>query len=206
MTNKNKEHCEVGCDSKNFPRGRSPHSSSSLSYLTCVVQPSCLIPLCVQVGPGRGQLVSRQCFSLDRGVCTLTSLKIPEDRFRTRVSDRLPWKDSGQTSQNKTVRKVQQHYGTHTTLSLFRMYNRKRGPYTKEEGNLILNRVKNQLTLEQAERTRKRVEELNNSARTEPQASTNTSTHPERDTQLPTHSSSSTEERRALLEDLQLPS
>jgi hypothetical protein len=86
------------------------------------------------------------------------------------------------------------------------MYNRKRGPYTKEEGNLILNRVKNQLTLEQAERTRKRVEELNNSARTEPQASTNTSTHPERDTQLPTHSSSSAEERRALLEDLQLPS
>jgi hypothetical protein len=86
------------------------------------------------------------------------------------------------------------------------MYNRKRGPYTKEEGNLILNRVKNQLTLEQAERTRKRVEELNNSAQTEPQASTNTSTHPERDTQLSTHSSSSAEERRALLEDLQLPS
>jgi hypothetical protein len=86
------------------------------------------------------------------------------------------------------------------------MYNRKRGPYTKEEGNLILNRVKNQLTLEQAERTRKRVEELNRLSQTEPKASTNTSAHPERDTQLPTHSSSSTEERRALLEDLQLPS
>ena len=70
MTNKNKEHCEVGCDSKNFPRGRSPHSSSSLSYLTCVVQPSCLIPLWIQVSPGRGQLVSRQCLSLDRGVCS----------------------------------------------------------------------------------------------------------------------------------------
>ena len=97
MTNKNKERCEVGCDSKNFPRGRSLHSSSSLSHLTRVAQPSCLVPSCVRVGPGRGQLVSQQCFSLARGVCTLTSLKIPEDRFRTRVSDRLPWKDLGQT-------------------------------------------------------------------------------------------------------------
>jgi hypothetical protein len=77
MTNKNKEHCEVGCDSKNFPRGRSPHSSSSLSNLTRVVQPSCLVPLFVQVGPGRGQLVSRQCFSLDRGVCSFDIFKDP---------------------------------------------------------------------------------------------------------------------------------
>ncbi len=86
------------------------------------------------------------------------------------------------------------------------MYNRKRAPYTKEEGNLILNRVKNQLTLEQAERTRKRVEDLNRLAQTEPKASTDTPAHPKRDTQLSTHSSSSTEERRALIEDLQLPS
>ncbi len=86
------------------------------------------------------------------------------------------------------------------------MYNRKRAPYTKEEGNLILNRVKNQLTLEQAERTRKRVEELNSSVQTKPKASTDTPAHPERDSRLSTHSSSSTEERRTLLEDLQLPS
>ncbi len=76
MTNKNKEHCEVGCDSKHFPRGRSLHSSSSLSHLTRVIQPSCLVPLSVQVGPGRGQLVSQQCFSLARGVCTLTRLYV----------------------------------------------------------------------------------------------------------------------------------
>jgi hypothetical protein len=83
------------------------------------------------------------------------------------------------------------------------MYNRKRAPYTKEEGNHILNRVKNQLTLEQAERTRKRVEELNRSAQPKPKANTDTTAHPERDTQLLTHSSSSTEERE---KDLQLPS
>jgi hypothetical protein len=136
----------------------------------------------------------------------LTSLKIPEDRFRTRVSDRLPWKDLGQTSQNKTKTKVQQHYRTHPILFLSRMYNRKRAPYTKEEGNLILNRVKNKLTLEQAERTRKRVEDLNRLAQTKPKASTDTPAHPERDTQLSTHSSSSTEEGRALTEDLQQPS
>ena len=83
------------------------------------------------------------------------------------------------------------------------MYNRKRTPYTKEEGTQILNRVKNQLTLEQAERTRKRVEELNRSVQLKPKASTDTTAHPERDTQLLTHSSSSTDERE---KDLQLPS
>ncbi len=61
------------------------------------------------------------------------------------------------------------------------MYNRKRAPYTKEEGNIILNRVKNQLTLEQSERTRKRVEELNRSVQTKPKASTDTPANPERD-------------------------
>ena len=86
------------------------------------------------------------------------------------------------------------------------MYNRKRAPYTKEEGNIILNRVKNQLTLEQAERTRKRVEELNRSVQTERKASTDTSATPERDLQLATHNSSLTEERRTLTKDLELPS
>ena len=83
------------------------------------------------------------------------------------------------------------------------MYNRKRAPYTKEEGRQILNRVKNQLILEQAERTRKRVKELNRSVQPKPQASTDATEHPERDTQLLTHSSSSTDERE---KDLQLPS
>jgi hypothetical protein len=78
------------------------------------------------------------------------------------------------------------------------MYNRKRAPYTKEEGNLILNRVKNQLTLEQAERTRKRVEELNSSGRAQPKASTNT--------QLASPTSSSAKEGKTLTEDLELPS
>ena len=153
--------------------------------------------------PCAGLLGAQQCLSLARGVCTLTSLKIPEDRFRTRVSDRLPWKDLGQTSQNKTTRKVQQHYRTHPILFPTWMYNRKRTPYTKEEGTQILNRVKNQLILEQAERTRKRVEELNRSVQPEPKASTDTTAHPERDTQLLAHSSSSTEERE---KDLQQPS
>ena len=202
MTNKNKEHCEVRCDSKNFPRGRSPHSSSSLSNLTCVVQPSCPIPLCVQVGPGRGQLVSQQCFSLARGVCTLSSLKIPEDRFRTRVSDRLPWKDLDHTSQNKQE-KCSSTTDTHRLFPTC-MYNRKRAPYTKEEGNLILNRIKNQLTLEQAERTRKRIEELNSLARAKPESSTDT--HTETNLHLSSSTSSSTQEEKTLTEDLELPS
>jgi hypothetical protein len=86
------------------------------------------------------------------------------------------------------------------------MHNRKRAPYTKEEGNLILNRAKNQLTLEQAERTRKRVEELNKSERAKPKASTDTPTHPERNSQFSVHNSSSTEGGKTLTKDLQLPS
>jgi hypothetical protein len=86
------------------------------------------------------------------------------------------------------------------------MHNRERAPYTKEEGYLILNRVKNQLTLEQAERTRKRVEELNGSERAKPKAITDTLTHPERKTQLTNPTSSSAEEGKALTEDLKLPS
>ena len=184
---------------------------SSLFLLSFISYPCYLFALpCSLVctrWPCEGLLGAQQCLSLARGVCTLTSLKIPEDRFRTRVSDRLPWKDLGQTSQNKTTRKVQQHYSTPTPiLSLSRMYNRKRAPYTKEEGNIILNRVKNQLTLEQAERTRKRVEELNRSVQTEHKASTNTPATPERDLQLATHNSSLTEERRTLTKDLELPS
>ncbi len=159
---------------------------SSLFLFSLTSHPCCLVVLsCSLVRTRwlwRGPLVPQQCLSLARGVCTLTSLKIPEDRFRTRVSDRLPWKDLGQTSQNKTKRKVQQHYRTHSILFPSRMYNRKRAPYTKEEGKQILNRVKNQLTLEQAERTMKRVEDLNRSTQTKPKASTNTPVHPERDT------------------------
>ena len=180
---------------------------SSLFLLSFIPYPCYLFALprslvCTR-WPCEGLLGAQQCLSLARGVCTLTSLKIPEDRFRTRVSDRLPWKDLGQTSQNKTTRKVQQHYRTHPILFPTWMYNRKRTPYTKEEGTQILNRVKNQLTLEQAERTRKRVEELNRSVQLEPKASTDTTAHPERDTQLLVHSSSSTEERE---KDLQQPS
>jgi hypothetical protein len=70
--------------------------------------------------------------------------------------------------------------------------------YTKEEGNLILNRVKNQLILEQAERTRKRVEELNSSGRAQPKASTNA--------QLSSPTFSSAKEGKTLTEDLELPS
>ena len=84
------------------------------------------------------------------------------------------------------------------------MYNRKRAPYTKEEGNLILNRVKNQLALEQAERTRKRVEELNSSARSKPESSTDT--HTETNLFLSSSISSSTQEEKTLTEDLELPS
>ena len=85
------------------------------------------------------------------------------------------------------------------------MYNRKRAPYTKEEGNLILNRVKNQLALEQAERTRKRVEELkNSSARSKPESSTDTYT--ETNLHLSSSTSSSTQEEKTLTEDLELPS
>ncbi len=145
---------------------------SLISHLYGLVVLPCSL-LCAQ-WPCRGPLGAQQCLSLAKGVCTLTSLKIPEDRIRTRVSNRLPWKDLGQTCQNKTTRKVQQHYRSHPTLFLSCMYNRKRAPYTKEEGNLILNRVKNQLTLDQAERTRKRVEELNRSVQTKPKASTDT--------------------------------
>ncbi len=86
------------------------------------------------------------------------------------------------------------------------MHNRKRAPYTNEEGNLILNRVKNQLTLEQAEGTRKRVEELNSSGRAKPKASTDTQTHPERNTHLSSPTSSSAQEGKTLTEDLELPS
>ncbi len=174
------------CDSTNFHlvEGVFTLPTSHLCCLT-VLSPS-LVPTS---WPWAGPAVVQQCLSLARGVCTLTSLKIPEDRFRTRVSDKLPWKDLGQTSQNKTLRKVEQHYSTHP------MYNRKRAPYTKEEGNLILNRLKNQLTLEQAEKTRK-VEELNRSGRAKPKANTDAPTHPERNTQFSSHSSLSTEEGR----------
>ena len=77
------------------------HSSSSLSisHLCC---PTVLLSTPVSTSwPWTGPAVAQQCLSLARGVCTLTSLKIPEDRFRTRVSDRLPWKDLGQTSKGK---------------------------------------------------------------------------------------------------------
>ncbi len=84
------------------------------------------------------------------------------------------------------------------------MHNRKRAPYTKEEGNLILNRVKNQLTLEQAERTRKRVEKLNSSVRAKPESSTDT--HTERNPHLSSSTSSSAQEEKILTEDLELPS
>jgi hypothetical protein len=84
------------------------------------------------------------------------------------------------------------------------MYNQKRAPYTKEEGNLILNRIKNQLTLEQAERTRKRIEELNSSARAKPESSTDT--HTETNLHLSSSTSSSTQEEKTLTEDLELPS
>jgi hypothetical protein len=86
------------------------------------------------------------------------------------------------------------------------MHNRKRAPYTKEEGNLILNRVKNQLTLEHAERSRKRVEELNTSVRAQPEASTDTQTHSERNPHLLSSTSSSAQEEKTLTEDLELPS
>jgi hypothetical protein len=86
------------------------------------------------------------------------------------------------------------------------MSNRKRAPYTKEEGNLILNRVKNQLTLEQAERTRKRVEELNGSVRAKPEASTDIHSHTERNPHLSSSTSSSAQEEKTLTEDLELPS
>ena len=86
------------------------------------------------------------------------------------------------------------------------MSNRKRAPYTKEEGTQILNRVKNQLTLEQAERTRKRVEELNRLAQTQHNTHTSTTVHPERNTQLSILTSSSTEERTNINEDFELPS
>ena len=118
MTNKNKEHCEVlNVTQRTFTMWKESHSSSSLSisHLCC---PIVLLSTPVPTSwPWTGPAVAQQCLSLARGVCTLTSLKIPEDRFRTRVSDRLPWKDLGQTSQNKTTRKVQQHYRTHPILS-----------------------------------------------------------------------------------------
>ena len=191
------------CDSTNFRLVEGVLTLPLLIHLSPVLSTHLVLFSCVHTVALWGPTGAQQCLSLARGVCTLTSLKIPEDRFRTRVSDRLPWKDLGQTSQNKTTRKVQQHYRTHPILFPTWMYNRKRTPYTKEEGTQILNRVKNQLTLEQAERTRKRVEELNRSVQLEPKASTDTTAHPERDTQLLVHSSSSTEERE---KDLQQPS
>ena len=198
-----KKHCEVWMWlNELLPRGRSPHSSSSFSQSTrvCLLILSC--PLECTRWPWRGPLVSPQCLSLARGVCTLTSLKIPEDRFRTRVSDRLPWKDLDHTSQNKQE-KCSSTTDTHRPFPTC-MYNRKRAPYTKEEGNLILNRVKNQLALEQAERTRKRVEELNSSARSKPESSTDT--HTETNLHLSSSISSSTQEEKTLTEDLELPS
>jgi hypothetical protein len=50
--------------------------------------------LCVHVGPGRGQLVSPQCLSLARGVCTLTYTALLRDMLlskkepRTRAKER----------------------------------------------------------------------------------------------------------------------
>ncbi len=129
----------------------------------------------------------------------MTSVKIPEDRFRTRVSDRLPWKRlrSHQSEQDKKKSGAALQH-THPIPFTACMHNRKRAPYTKEEGNIILNRVKNQLTLEQAERTRKRVEKLNSSGRAQSKASTNA--------QLSSPTSSSAEEGETLTEDLELPS
>jgi len=147
------------------PRGRSL-TLPLLSHLSPVLSNHLVVAICAPSWPWKGSAVAQQCLSLARGVCTLTSLKIPEDRFRTRVSDRLPWKDLDHTSQNKQE-KCSSTTDTHRPFPTC-MYNRKRAPYTKEEGNLILNRVKNQLTIEKAERTRKRVEELNSSARAKP--------------------------------------
>lgn len=86
------------------------------------------------------------------------------------------------------------------------MSNRKRAPYTKEEGKRILDRVKNQLTLEQAERTRKRVEELNRLAQTQRKGNANTAVYPGRDTQLSALTSSSTEESTNINQNLEPPS
>ena len=117
MTNKNKEHCEVlNVTQRTSTMWKESHSSSSLSIFH-LCYPTVLLSTPVSTSwPWTGPAVAQQCLSLARGVCTLTSLKIPEDRFRTRVSDRLPWKDLGHTSQNKTERKVQQHYRTHSPL------------------------------------------------------------------------------------------
>ena len=118
MTNKNKE---TLWGLKMTQRTFTLWKESSL-FLFSFISHSCY-PLALPCSlvctrwPCAGLLGAQQCFSLARGVCTLTSLKIPEDRFRTRVSDRLPWKDLGQTSQNKTTRKVQQHYRTHPSFS-----------------------------------------------------------------------------------------
>ncbi len=115
--NENKEHCEVLNVTQRLSRcGRSltlPLFSPSRSNPCCLTV--LLFPPVPTSWPWAGSAVAQQCLSLARGVCTLTSLKIPEDRFRTRVSDRLPWKDLDHTSQNKTERKVQQHYRTHFT-------------------------------------------------------------------------------------------
>jgi len=203
MTNKNKEHCEVlNVTQRTSTAWKESHSSSSLSisHLCC---PTVLLSTPVSTSwPWTGPAVAQQCLSLARGVCTLTSLKIPEDRFRTRVSDRLPWKDLDHTSQNKQE-KCSSTTDTHHPFPTC-MYNRKRAPYTKEEGNLILNRTKNQLALEQAERTRKRIEELNSSARAKPESSTDT--HTETNLHLSSSTSSSTQEEKTLTEDLELPS
>jgi hypothetical protein len=114
MTNKNKEHCEVlNVTQRTSIMWKESNSSSSLSisHLCC---PTVLLSTPVPTSwPWTGPAVAQQCLSLARGVCTLTSLKIPEDRFRTRVSDRLPWKDLGQTSKDSKQRKVQQRYSTH---------------------------------------------------------------------------------------------